>query len=306
LKLLVTGSQGQIARSLVAMAGNSGDEVVAVGRPDLDLAQGATVERAIASVAPEAVVSAGAYTAVDKAEDAAEAEVVRAINEEGPRIVGAACTRLGIPLVHISTDYVFDGRKAEPHSEDDATGPLNAYGRSKLEGERRLAASCEAHVILRASWVYSPFGHNFVKTMLRLAETRAEIGVVNDQTGNPTYALHLADAILKIARRLTAEPEPRRLAGIYNAAGRGDTTWCGFAEEIFRCSRALGGPVARVRPITTADYKTPAKRPANSRLDCTKLERVFGITLPSWMEGTRDCVARLVQPAHGALEGLDV
>jgi dTDP-4-dehydrorhamnose reductase len=303
LKVLVTGTQGQVAQSLLGVAGKSGVEVVAVGRPDLDLAQAATVDRAIASVAPAVVVNAGAYTAVDKAEDAAEAEAVHAVNAEGPRIIGAACTRLRIPVVHLSTDYVFDGRKAEPYVEHDDTGSLNVYGRSKLEGERNLAASCEAHVILRTSWVYSPFGHNFVRTMLRLAETTPELGVISDQIGNPTYAPHLAGVILKIARRLASEPEPRRLAGIYNAAGRGDTSWFGFAEEIFRCSRALGGPAARVRPITTADYKTPAQRPASSRLDCTKLERVLGVTLPSWKEGTRECVARLVQPAAGALEG---
>jgi dTDP-4-dehydrorhamnose reductase len=266
---------------------------VAVGRPELDLAQVATVDRVIARIAPDIVISAGAYTAVDKAEE--EAETVRAINSEGPRVVATACARRGVPVVHISTDYVFDGRKAQPYSEDDPTGPLNAYGRSKLEGERNVVASCEQHVILRTSWIYSPFGHNFVKTMLRLAQTKPEIGVVSDQIGNPTYALHLADAILKIARRVVSKSESRGLAGTYNAAGLGDTTWCGFAEEIFRCSRALGGPDARLNPIATADYQTPARRPANSRLDCTKLEQVFGITIPSWREGTRDCVERLLR-----------
>ena len=303
--MLVTGAKGQIARSLLELAGHSGDEVVAIGRPDLDFVQGTTIERVIARVAPAVVVSAAAYTAVDKAEDEDEAGFVRAINVEGPRVVAATCSRLGIPVVHISTDYVFDGSKAEPYSEGDATSPLNVYGRSKLEGERNVAANCEAHIILRTSWVYSPFGHNFVKSMLRLAETKPDIGVVSDQIGNPTYAPHLANAILRIARRVASEPEPSRLSGIYNAAGRGDTTWFGFAEETFRCSRSLGGPIARVRPITTADYKTPAKRPANSRLDCTKLEQVFGTSLPSWVEGARDCVARLVRPAVGAEEGLE-
>jgi dTDP-4-dehydrorhamnose reductase len=298
LRVLVTGAQGQIAQSRLELAGDSSDEVVAMGRPDLDLVRGATVERAIARVAPAVVVSAGAYTAVDKAED--EDAVVRAVNVEGPRVVAATCARLGIPVVHISTDYVFDGCKAAPYVEDDSTAPLNAYGRSKLEGERAIAASCEAHIILRTSWVYSPFGRNFVKTILSLAATKPEFGVVSDQIGNPTYALHLADAILTVARRIASEPEPRRLAGIYHAAGRGDTTWYGFAEEIVRCSRSFGGPRARVRPIRAADYKTSARRPANSRLDCTKLERAFGLALPSWMEGTRDCVARLVRPAAGS------
>jgi dTDP-4-dehydrorhamnose reductase len=305
LRVLVTGATGQVARSLLESAANSGDEVVAVGRPELDLADEASVERAMAQVAPSVVVNAGAYTAVDKAEDDAEAALVHAVNVEGPRIAAAACARRGVPMIHISTDYVFDGSKAEPYLEDDPTGPLNTYGRSKLDSEREVAANCRAHIILRTSWVYSPFGHNFVKTMLRLAETRPEIGVVGDQTGNPTYAPHLADSILTVARRVASEPEPIRLAGVYNAAGRGDTTWFGFAEEIFRCSRLLGGPAAHVRPIATADYKTPARRPASSRLDCSRLEHVFGIALPPWTEGTRDCVERLVQPAVGVAKGLE-
>jgi dTDP-4-dehydrorhamnose reductase len=252
-------------------------------------------------MAPAVVVNAAAYTAVDKAEN--DAEAVRVVNVEGARIVAATCAQLRIPLIHISTDYVFDGSKAEPYSESDATCPLNVYGQSKLESEHNVVSSCEEHIILRTSWVYSPFGHNFVKTILRLAETRPEIGVVSDQFGNPTFALHLAEVILKTARRIVSEPAPHRLAGIYNVAGRDDTTWYDFAKEIFRCSRALGGPSAHVRPIATAEYETPAKRPANSRLDCTKLERVFGLTLPSWMEGARECVTRLVQPTGGALEG---
>jgi dTDP-4-dehydrorhamnose reductase len=303
LRVLVTGATGQVARSLLELAGSTGSEVVAIGRPGLDLAHKASVERAITGVAPSVVVNAGGYTAVDKAEDDAEAALLRAVNVEGPRAVAATCTRLGIPVIHISTDYVFDGSKAQPYVEDDATAPLNSYGRSKLEGEREIAANCATHVILRTSWIYSPFGHNFVRTMLRLAQTRPELGVVADQFGNPTYAPHLAHAILAIARQFAAAPEPGRLAGVYHAAGRGDTTWCGFAQEIFRCAGSLQAPTAHVRAITTADYKTAARRPASSRLDCTKLERVFGIALPSWVEGTHDCVARLVRPAVEAVEG---
>jgi dTDP-4-dehydrorhamnose reductase len=300
LKVLVTGTQGQIARSLQRVAGQSDHDIVAVGRPDLNLADLATIERAIVAAVPALVVSAGAYTAVDKAES--EPQVVRAINGDGPGVVAATCARLCIPVIHISTDYVFDGAKATPYAESDPTGPLNVYGRSKLEGEQQVAANCRHHVILRTSWLYSPFGQNFVKTMLRLAKTKPEIGVVNDQTGSPTYTLHLAQAILTIANRLVSEPERGGVAGIYNVAGRGATTWCGFAEEIFRCSHALGGPGARVRPIATAAYPTPARRPANSRLECAKVERVFGISLPSWIEGTRDCVARLVRPAICEME----
>ena len=301
MKVLVTGTQGQIARSLQEVAGQTGHDIVAVWRPDLDLAEPATIERAIVAAAPALVVSAGAYTGVDRAES--EPQVVHAVNGDGPGIVATTCAKLRIPVIHISTDYVFDGAKAIPYVESDPTGPLNVYGRSKLDGERQVAANCRHHVILRTSWLYGPFGHNFVKTMLRLAKTRLEIGVVNDQTGSPTYTLHLAQAILTIAGRLVSEPERCRVAGIYNVAGGGATTWCGFAEEIFRCSHALGGPGARVRPITTAEHPAPARRPANSCLDCAKVERVLGIGLPSWVEGTRACVAGLVRPAIREMEG---
>jgi dTDP-4-dehydrorhamnose reductase len=298
---LVTGTRGQVALSLREVAERSGHELLAAGRPDLDLADPPAVGRAIVRAAPDLVVSAAAYTAVDKAES--EPAVAHAVNADGPGVVAATCAELGIPIIHISTDYVFDGGKAAPYLETDPTGPLNVYGRSKLEGERRVAAGCRHHVILRTSWLYSPFGHNFVETMLRLAETRPEIGVVGDQTGSPTYALHLAQAILAIAGRLVAESQRRSLAGIYNVAGGGATTWCGLAEEVFRCSHALGGPSARVRSIATAAYPTPARRPVSSRLDCSKLERVFGIGLPAWTQGTRDCVARLVRPAPCRAEG---
>jgi dTDP-4-dehydrorhamnose reductase len=303
LKVLVTGTQGQLARSLCEVARRRGDAIVAAGRPDLDLAAPTTIERAIAGAAPDLVVSAGAYTAVDKAES--EAAVAHAVNGDGAGAVAAACAKAGVPVIHISTDYVFDGRKAAPYLESDATGPLNVYGRSKLEGERQVAANCARHIIVRTAWIYSPFGHNFVKTMLRLAQTRSEVGVVADQVGNPTYAPHLAEAVLAIADRLVADPERDRLAGIYNAAGQSAATWSGLAEEVFRCSRLLGGPGARVRPIATSEYPTPAARPANSRLDCAKLHRVFGIGLPSWEAGVRECVARLVRPAVGATEGTD-
>jgi dTDP-4-dehydrorhamnose reductase len=303
LKVLVTGTQGQLAQSLCEAAMRRGDAIVAAGRPDLDLAAPATIERAIVGAAPDLVVSAGAYTAVDKAES--ESAVAHAVNGDGAGAVAAACAKAGVPVIHISTDYVFDGCKAEPYRESDATGPLNVYGRSKLEGERQVAANCARHIIVRTSWVYSPFGHNFVKTMLKMAQTRPEVGVVADQVGNPTYAPHLAEAVLAIADRLVADPERDRLAGIYNAAGQGAATWFVLAEEVFRCSRSLGGPSARVRPIATSEYPTPAARPASSRLDCTKLHRVFGIGLPPWEAGVRDCVARLVRPAAGATEGTD-
>jgi dTDP-4-dehydrorhamnose reductase len=270
--------------------------IAAVERPDLDLAKPDTIEAAIARASPALVVNAAAYTAVDQAES--DAATAHAVNAEGAGAVAAVCEKLRIPIIHISTDYVFDGRKQGPYVESDPTSPIGAYGRSKLEGEHRVAAACRRHLILRTSWLYSPFGLNFVKTMLRLAEARTEIAVVDDQVGNPTYAPHLAEAVLDIARRLHAEPQSDCQWGVYHAAGSGSTTWRGFAEAIFRCSRDLGGRSARVRAITTAEYTTPARRPANSQLDCTKLERVFGIKLPSWKVGTQDCIIRLVERAE--------
>jgi dTDP-4-dehydrorhamnose reductase len=292
LKLLVTGRSGQLAQSLLEAGSRSHFDVVAVGRPGLDLSRIASIEANIEQMNPSIVVNAAAYTAVDKAES--EPEQAHAINARGAGEVAAACERHGIPLIHISTDYVFEGRKAEPYVEDDAVGPTSVYGRSKLEGEQRVAAACSRSIILRTAWVYSPFGHNFVKTMLRLAASRAEIAVVDDQVGCPTYAPHLADAVLAVAERVLAHGRHQGLWGVYHAAGQGQATWCTFAREIFRCSAKLGGPAAEVKAITTADYPTAAGRPANSRLDCSKLARVFGVCLPDWREGTAQCVRRLI------------
>ena len=185
--------------------------------------------------------------------------------------------------------------EGRPYTEDDAPNPASVYGRSKLEGEKRVATGCSRHIILRTAWVHSPFGHNFVKTMLRLAASQPEVAVVDDQVGCPTYALHLADAILSIAARIldrSQHGEPPW--GIYHAASQGEATWCSFAGEIFRCSAALGGPRAVVRAITTAEYPTPARRPQNSRLDARKLMRRFDVQLADWRAGVADCVRRLV------------
>jgi dTDP-4-dehydrorhamnose reductase len=199
---------------------------------------------------------------------------------------------MGAVLIHVSTDYVYDGTKATPYVEDDPTAPLGAYGRSKLAGEDAVRSAVRRHVILRTAWVHSPFGGNFVKTMLRLAGERPEVRVVDDQIGSPTYAPHLAEAILAIARIAVEEPE-RRVWGTYHATGTGYVSWCGLAREVMRVSGAQGGPSANVVPITTADYPTPAKRPANSRLECSKLSKTFGVTLPDWQIGVSDCVMRL-------------
>ncbi|HEY8381971.1 MAG TPA: dTDP-4-dehydrorhamnose reductase [Microvirga sp.] len=290
MRILVTGTEGQVARSLAERGPAHGATVALVGRPDLDLADPARVEAAIRARGGDVVVNAAAYTAVDQAES--EPALAEAINGAGAGAVAAAAAALGIPVVHLSTDYVFDGSLDRAYRETDPVQPLGAYGRSKLEGERAVAAHAD-HAILRTAWVYSPFGKNFVRTMLRLAGDRDEVSVVADQQGSPTAALDIADAVIAVARNLAERRDPA-LRGLFHMTGSGDTTWAGFATAIFAESAARGGPSARVRPIATAEYPTPARRPANSRLDCAKLAAVHGVTLPDWRLSTADCVRRLL------------
>jgi dTDP-4-dehydrorhamnose reductase len=197
-----------------------------------------------------------------------------------------------VPLIHVSTDYVFDGTAADFYREDDPVGPISTYGASKLEGERLVVACAPLHVIIRTAWVHSPWGHNFVKTMLRLAETRDDVRVVDDQLGSPTYAPHLADALIAVAEHVSGKYE-RGPWGIFHAVNAGETTWCGLAREIFRQAARHRLPVASVNPLTTASYPTLARRPANSRLACGKLQGTFGLALPDWRQGVTDCLARL-------------
>lgn len=293
MKILVIGREGQLARGLAEAAG-AGLEIVAVGRPQIDLTDARSAADAIARARPGVVVNAAAYTSVDRAES--EPDIAMAVNASGAEHVARACAAGAIPLIHLSTDYVFDGNKNQPYLEDDAVGPINAYGRSKLDGEVRVARACPQHLILRTAWVHSPWGSNFVKTMLRLAGER-QIRVVDDVRGSPTYAPHLANLVLALARKIKTDAAAIPW-GTYHAVSAGDTTWCGFAREVFRCAREHGLPAAEVVPIGTADYPTAARRPINSRLDCTKLRRSFALELPDWQEGVRDCVARLAAAAQ--------
>lgn len=295
MRVLVIGRDGQLARSLLAAKVPAGLQLAAVGRPDIDLGAPATIVPALDRLAPDLVINAAAYTAVDKAET--EPELAHAINAGAPGLVARACASRDIPLIHISTDYVFDGSKPAPYCEDDPTAPLGVYGRSKLEGERRVAAACPRHIILRTAWIVSPYGHNFAKTMLRLAATRAEVGVVHDQIGSPTYAPHLATGILAIAETCLRHGGNAVAWGIYHAAGSGEATWCELARAIFLQSASVGGPSAAVRPITTAEYPTAARRPANSRLDCSKLAHAFAVRLPDWRVGIAECVRPLTDGA---------
>ncbi|MCP2136101.1 dTDP-4-dehydrorhamnose reductase [Rhizobium sp. SLBN-94] len=291
MRLAVTGKNGQVVSALQALA--SADlEIVALGRPELDLAQPETVLQALRDAKPDVVVSAAAYTAVDKAES--EPELAFAVNRDGARAVAQAANELGVPIIHLSTDYVFDGTKATAYVETDAIGPMSVYGLSKLEGENTVAENTPNHAILRTAWVYSEYGNNFVKTMLRLGESRDEINVVADQFGCPTSANDIASAIVEIARQLSADSSPR-LRGVFHLSGTGETNWANFAKQIFAFSAENGGKPMIVHDIVTAQYPTPAKRPANSRLDCSKLEEVFGIRLPAWQTSTRAVVTALAQ-----------
>ncbi len=295
VRIIVIGKEGQVARALAERGPAHGARIVLLGRPKLDLADPSGIEDIVLETGGDLIVNAAAYTAVDQAET--EPDLAEAINGIGAGAIAGAAAAMNVPVIHISTDYVFDGTAERPYREDDPVSPLGAYGSSKLLGEQAVAEETDDHVILRTAWVYSPFGKNFVKTMLRLAGDREEIGVVADQIGSPTSALDIADGILAVGRNLLERPEDKALRGLFHMAGPGYASWAEFAAAIFELSARFGGPSARVRPIATADYPTPAKRPANSRLDCGKLADVHGITLPPWRTSLEECVRRLVGEA---------
>lgn len=293
MKIVVTGREGQLAQCLLERAAQQPNlQVIALARPELDLAKPETVRSAIEAIKPDLVVSAAAYTAVDLAED--EPELALVVNTTGAQAVAEAAKACGATVIHLSTDYVFAGDADEPYVESDVTEPRSVYGSTKLEGERLVAQANPKHIILRTAWVYSPFGKNFVKTMLKLAETRYALSVVSDQWGNPTSALDIADAIIKVADHLAAKSDFSAY-GVYHLVGTGDMNWSGFARAIFSESAALGGPTATVTDITTADYLTKAGRPANSRLSTAKFQEVFDWSAPSWKSSLSYVVSRILQ-----------
>ena len=297
MRIAVTGREGQVVRSLCERAPLRGHEIIALGRPQLDLAGSpADIAAALEAASPDVIVSAAAYTAVDKAES--EPEAAFAVNEGGARAIAGAAHQLDVPLIHLSTDYVFDGDKASPYVEEDSTGPTGVYGASKLAGEEAVIAAHNDSAVLRTAWVYSPFGANFVKTILRLAAERDTLRVVADQRGNPTNALDIADGILAVAEHLLNSDDPEQ-RGIFHMTAAGEASWAEFAAAVFDFSRNAGGPAADVEPITSGDYPTPAKRPSNSRLDCSKLERAHGVRLPHWRSSLEPVVERLVAPQSG-------
>lgn len=291
-RMVVTGREGQIVRSLLERGALNGTfDIVALGRPQLDLCDLDGIDAALRQARPDVIVSAAAYTAVDRA----ETEEVRAyvVNATAPARIAATAAKLGVPVIHLSTDYVFDGEKPEPYVETDPVGPTSAYGRTKLAGERAVAEVTENHVILRTAWIYSPFGRNFLKIMLQLAESRDRINVVDDQVGNPTSALDIADGILAIAGNLLAD-DAANLRGLFHMTGAGSVSWADFATEIFVASGRCGGPTATVERIPSSAYPTPARRPGNSRLDCGKLERAHGVRLADWAAEAAKVVERLM------------
>lgn len=292
-QILVLGSQGQLARSLAEQAEKHPDlDFTFTHRPSVDLESEGSLVQAIGGHSPDIVINAAAYTAVDRAET--EPRLAAKINAEAPAVIAREAARVGARLIHISTDYVFDGRSPNPYSETAPTNPINVYGRTKWLGEEAIRSEHpDGHLIVRTSWVYSPFGNNFVKTMLRLAETRPEINVVADQVGTPTSALDLADGLIAAIGCWIDRPAPEQ-NGTFHLAGGGQTNWAALAEHVMRVSGARGGPRAGIVPITTAEYPTPAKRPSYSILDSAKYRSVFGYAPPPWQEGVREVVDRLL------------
>ena len=280
--ILITGGSGQLAMALEAAATMP---VRRVGRPEFDFDAPETIAAVFGQTEPWLVINAAAYTAVDAAET--DADAAYRANRDGPAELARLCAAAGVPLIHVSTDYVFDGAKGAPYAETDRTAPQGVYGASKLAGEDAVLASGAHAIILRTAWVYSPTGKNFVRTMLNLGRTRDRLTVVADQKGCPTTAADLGAAILAIAGRLADSGWDDRYAGVFHAVGTGWTTWHGLATAVFAEAARHGAKQPEVAPIATADWPTPAKRPADSRLDCARLEAVFGLRLPPWEDGLR-------------------
>jgi len=290
--ILLTGARGQVGWEVARRAKAAGLNVQAFGHGDLDISQRDAVMRAVDAAAPKAIVNAGAYTAVDKAES--ERDAAFAVNRDGPAYLAQACARAQIPMIHISTDYVFDGTKTGAYLEEDPVAPLGVYGASKLAGEDAVRASGAKHVILRTAWVYGIEGNNFVKTMLRLGRERDVLRVVADQHGCPTFAGDLADAILTVFKHTTENPKPD-MWGTFHCVNAEPTTWNVFARRIFDFAAPKLGKKPVVEAITTADYPTPAKRPANSVLDCGKIKRIHGIALRPWSPALEEMLNAILE-----------
>lgn len=294
MKLLVLGAQGQLGQELAALCAMRGIAARLMTRRECDVADASQILAALESTRPSVVVNAAAYTKVDQAEK--EISLAQRANCEGPAILAEASANLGVPLIHVSTDYVFDGSKSSAYVETDPVMPLGVYGLSKEAGERAIRVVQNRHIIVRTAWVYGTYGRNFLKTMLDLAATREGWGVVNDQVGNPTGTADLAVALLAAAEKTSRDSS---CWGTYHFAGQGDATWFEFAEEIVAAQAAFTGRRPALRAIATEDYPTPARRPRNSRLNSDLFASVFGVRALPWRERTRDVVKTIFEPRRG-------
>lgn len=295
MKLFITGGEGQLGTELIAQAGSHGIEVLAPTLAQMDLTRPEQIERIWDEFQPAAVINAAAYTAVDRAES--EPDLAFAVNAEAPLRMARRCSREKIPLIHVSTDYVFDGLKGSPYLEDDPVAPLGVYGRSKAEGEAGVRGSLDKHLVVRTAWLYSAHGANFLKTVMRLVREGRELQIVDDQLGCPTCAADLAGALLHIAKRLV--PGAEIPWGTYHYCGRGVTSWHGMALHVLRSLKSRGHVTSfRLRPIATAEYPTPARRPPYSVLDCSRIEAAFAVSRPAWQQSIEKTIDRLVAAAN--------
>ncbi|MGB4075996.1 dTDP-4-dehydrorhamnose reductase [Pseudomonas sp.] len=286
MKMLLLGQHGQVSQELQRALQGTG-ELTVLGREQLDLAQPELIRQHMQRLRPELIINAAAHTAVDQAES--EPKLAFAINATAPGILAENAAELGIPLIHYSTDYVFDGSQTEPYRESDATNPLSVYGRSKLAGEQAIQAVGGAHLILRTSWVYSLHGRNFLLTMQRLLQERESLSVVADQIGAPTWAGTIAQATAQLIKQWrSGQAGPW---GVYHLTAQGETSWFGFASAIAAHLRSQGKNVATLQPIPSSAYPTPAQRPLNSRLDCSRLQQDWQVQLPNWQQALSDCLA---------------
>ena len=289
MKILVTGTAGQLSRCLQERSsGNENVDLVALGRPDLDLLCPQKIASTLATHQPDVVVSAAAYTAVDDAED--QSERAYAINEVGAGAVAAAAKSIGAPVIHLSTDYVFSGNLNRPYTEQDQPNPVNVYGASKLAGEDAVAAANDRHIILRTSSVFSPFGRNFVLTVQRLAQNGSKMSMINDQWSNPTYAFDLADAVISIAA-IIKNASPSSQFGVFHLTGKSAVSWFDFADGILALTPKTNNQKTDLRPIPAKDYSSNATRPTDSRLCSRKAADVFSIELPSWESALKRMLA---------------
>lgn len=285
MRILICGSHGQVALALQDALSGLGD-VRRVGRDGLDLAHPEQLRATLRQIAPALIINAAAYTAVDQAES--ETRQAYTINAEAPRVLAEEAARLGAPLIHYSTDYVFDGSKSAPYDEDDTPSPLSVYGRSKLAGELAITAVAGEHLILRTSWVYSHHGRNFLLTMQRLLQERAQLKVVDDQIGAPTWAATIAASTRALVERW--QNGQAGAWGTYHLTAQGETSWFGFAQAIGEQLKARGLPCAELLPIPSSEYPTPARRPLNSRLDCSRLAREWQVSQAHWHDALIDCL----------------